>query len=99
MVAADARISKRMATKLFVLRFRAEDGLLSVSRATLQDMAARLQLSEVQTVQLALAQLRDEVMPRYVPDDGEVPPEMLAFLRRIEPQDDYRPTRSLLEGL
>lgn len=88
-----------MANKRFVLRFRTEDGLFSVSRATLKDMAARLRLSEAQTVQLALARMRDEVMPRYAPDDGEVSPEMLAFLRGAEPQDDYRSTRSLLKGL
>lgn len=88
-----------MANKPLLLRFQAEDRLLSVSLATLQDMAAHLRLSEAQTVQLALARLRDELLPRYAPDDGGVPPDMLAFLRRTEPQDNYWPTRSLLEGL
>lgn len=100
MAAAPCAYKYRMADKPFVLRFPPEDGLLRVSRATLRDMAARLRLSEPETVQLAMARLRDELMPpRYAPDDGEVPPEMLAFLRRTEPQDDYRPTRSLLAGL
>lgn len=88
-----------MANKPLLLRFRIEDGLFSVSRATLRNMATCLRLSEAQTVQLALARMRDELVPRYAPDDGEVSPDMLAFLRGAESQDGYRPTRSLLEGL
>lgn len=88
-----------MAKKPVGLRFEDEDSLLSVSRSTLVEMATKLLLSEEQTIHLALARMRDELMPRYAQDDGPVPMEMLEFLRRAESQEDYQPTRTLIPGV
>ena len=88
-----------MAKKLLALRFDDEDTLFSVSRSTLEEMATRLLLSEEQTIHIALARMRDELMPRYAQDDGPVSMEMLDFLRRTESQDDYKPTSTLIRGL
>jgi len=86
-------------TKPLALRFEDEDTLLSVSRSTLLDMATKLHFSEEQTIHLALARLRDELMPRYAQDDGPSSMEMLEFLRRAESQDGYKPTSTLIRGL
>lgn len=88
-----------MAKKPLALRIEDKDTLLSVSRSTLLEMATKLLLSEEQTIQLALARMRDELMPRYAQDDGPISLEMLEFLRRTEPQDDYEPTKSLIRGI
>jgi len=88
-----------MARKDLALQFEAADALLSVSRSTLRKMAAKLLLSEEQTIHLALARMRDELMSRYEPDDGPISLEMLEVIRRTESQDDYRPTNTLLKGV
>lgn len=88
-----------MAKKPLILRFDDEDTLFSVSRSTLVEMATKLLLSEEQTIHLALARMRDELMPRYAQDDGPISMEMLEFLRRAESQDDYKPTSTLIRGI
>lgn len=88
-----------MAKKPLSLQFDGEDMPFSVSRSTLVKMAMKLLLSEEQTIHLALARMRDDLMPRYAQDDGPISMEMLEFLRRAESQDDYKPTSTLIRGV
>ena len=81
-----------------LLMFRERDVAHAVSRRTVKRLAKLLGLNETETTLLALAQLRDRLIPAYEPDDGPVPQRVLEAIRKIIPQDDFRPTRSLFPG-
>lgn len=78
-----------------LLTFRERDAVHAVSRPTVKRIAKLLGLNETETALLALARLRDQLIPAYAPDDGPVPEKILEAIRRIVPQDDFRPTRRL----
>lgn len=62
-------------------------------------MALALEISEQDIVQLALAKLRAKLIPAYPPDDGPISMADIRQIKAIVDQDNYLPTRSLLEGL
>lgn len=90
--------SKTLTTKLLV-QFRPKDTRFGVTRRTVRNMADLLGLTDTDTLMYALARLRDQVMPAYPPDDGPLTQAQMEAIRKIEPQDGYRPTRSLFEGV
>lgn len=85
------------AAKLLV-QFRQVESVHAVSRATVRKMATALGLNETETTLYALARLRDQLLPAYEPDDGPVPDEVVESIKRLVPQDDFEPTRSLFPG-
>lgn len=78
-----------------LLTFRERDAVHAVSRKTVKKIARLLGLNETETALLALARLRDQLIPAYEPDDGPVPERMLEAIRKTVPQDEFRPTRRL----
>jgi len=85
------------ALKPLLFNFRAEDTITSVTRDTLKLISETLGLTETQTMHFALAKLRREVLPKYELDDGPVSEATLRTIRRLVPQDDFRPTQSLFK--
>jgi hypothetical protein len=61
--------SSRTADKL-LLRFRASDNRLGVTRTTVSRLAKELGLNETQVIHYALKQLAIDMLPGYEPDDG-----------------------------
>ena len=90
---ATARIEK------LLLQFRAKETRFGVTRKTVKKLADALGLSETETALLALARMRDALLPAYPEDDGPLTERQLAAIRRISPQGGFKPTRSLFEGL
>ena len=88
-----------MSTDALKLQFKQGETLNTVSRGTLKKLASHLGFNETQTVQYALARLREEVIPAYAPDAPDLSAQALQFVRESVSQDDYVPTRSLLDGL
>ena len=82
-----------------LLQFRAKESRFGVTRRTVKKMAAALGLSETETALLALARMRDTLVPAYPEDDGPLTDRQLAAIRKLSPQEGYRPNRSLVEGL
>lgn len=78
-----------------LLTFRERDAVHAVSRRTVKKLAKLLGLNETETALFALARLRDQLIPAYEPDDGPVPERILDAMRKVAPQDDFRPTRRL----
>ena len=89
-------MAKALAAKLLV-SFRPKDSKFGVSRKTVQEMAGVLGLTDTETTLLALARLRDSLLPAYEADDGPLTDRQLAAIRKLERQD-IKPTRSLFEG-
>lgn len=88
-----------MSTDALLLKFKDTDTLNSVARTTVKQMARIMGFNESQVIQLALAKLRSEVIPAYLPDDGAVSQAMIRHLRKMEDQENYKPTRSLFPGV
>lgn len=88
-----------MATDALLLKFKDADTLNSVTRSTVKQMARVMGFNESQVIQLALAKLRAEVIPAYLPDDGPVSQTMIRHLHKTESQDNYKPTRTLFPGV
>ena len=88
-----------MATDALLLKFKDADTLNSVTRSTVKQMAHLMGFNESQVIQLALAKLRAEVIPAYLPDDGPVSQKVIRHLRNTENQDNYKPTGSLFPGV
>ena len=82
-----------------LLQFRPKESKFGVTRKTVKKLAEALGLSETETALLALARMRDSILPAYPADDGPLTEKQLAAIRRISPQEGYKPTRSLIEGL
>ena len=78
-----------------LLTFRERDAVHAVSRKTVKRIARLLGLNETETALLALARLRDQLIPSYEPDDGPVPERVLEAIRKTVPQDEFRPTHRL----
>jgi hypothetical protein len=87
-----------MHPKLLV-KFRPKDSRFGVSRKTVKKMADMLGLTETETTLLALANMRDTMIPAYPADEGPLTERQMAAIRKLSPQTGYRPTRSLIEGL
>jgi hypothetical protein len=89
-------MAKSPTAKLLV-SFRPMDSKFGVSRKTVQKMAGALGLTDTETTLLALARLRDSLLPAYEADDGPLTNKQVAAIRKLERQD-LQPTRSLFEG-
>jgi len=88
-----------MSTDALKLQFKQGETMHTVSRATLKKIAHHLGFNETQTIQFALAKLREEVLPAYAADAPDPSPAGLQFVRSSVNQDGYVPTRSLIDGL
>ncbi len=82
-----------------LLQFRSRDSMVGVTRKTVKRMAAMLGMNETETTQVALARLRDSLIPAYPEDEGPLTEKQLAAIRKLSRQAGYKPTRSLLDGL
>ncbi len=78
------------------LRFPSVDTIDTISRTTLSRLAARLGVSEVETVHYALKQLAKEKSPAYEPDDGPLTRRQIAVIRKREPQGRMKSVKSSL---
>ena len=86
------------ASKL-LLQFREKETMFGVTRKTVRKMADQLGLSDTETALLALAKLRDSLLPAYELDDGPLSEKQMNAIRKLEPQTGYKPTRSLIPGI
>ena len=86
------------ASKL-LLQFREKETMFGVTRKTVRKMADQLGLSDTETALLALAKLRDSLLPAYEPDEGPLSEKQMYAIRKLEPQTGYKPTRSLIPGI
>lgn len=82
-----------------LLQFRPKDSRFGITRKTVKKLADALGLSETETALLALAQMRDTLLPAYPADDAPLTEKQMAAIRKLSPQAGYKPTRSLIEGL
>lgn len=65
-----------------LLKFRAKDTRLGVTRETVKALANELDVTETQVVHIALSKLAEETLPAYVPDDGPLTTRQMSALRR-----------------
>ncbi|MGH8560999.1 MAG: hypothetical protein ACRES4_03455 [Nevskiales bacterium] len=82
-----------------LLQFRVKESQFGVTRKTVRKLADTLGLSETETTLLALARMRDTLIPAYPEDDGPLTEKQLAAIRKLAPQAGFKPTRSLIEGI
>ncbi|HEY6720167.1 MAG TPA: hypothetical protein VI363_00895 [Burkholderiales bacterium] len=85
--------AKRTATQRkpdgILLRYREKDTAYGVTRKTTTRLARTLGLSETQVVHVALANLAQQTLPRYEPDDGPLTDEQMAAIRKLVPQGRF----------
>ncbi len=89
-------MAHRMKTKNIWLRFPPTDTIDAIDRATLLRLAARLGMSEVETIHYALKQLAKEEVPAYEPDDGDLTARQIAAVRKRVPQGRMKSIKSTL---
>jgi hypothetical protein len=65
-----------------LLKFRAKDTRLGVTRETVKALAAELDTNETQVIHMALSKLAEEMLPAYEPDDGPLSARELTAVRR-----------------
>lgn len=71
-----------------LVKFETSDSEHAVTRNTVKELSKALGLSfDKQVIHYALAQLRDQLLPRYEKDDGPVPDKMIKHLRSQVDQD------------
>ena len=66
-----------------LLKFRARDTQLGVTRKTVKALAARFDLSETQVVHMALSRMAQDELPPYEADDGPLSPAEVKALGKI----------------
>jgi len=66
-----------------LLKFRAKDTRLGVTRDTVRALAAELDTTETGVVHMALLKLDEELLPAYEPDAGPLTARELASVRRV----------------
>ena len=66
-----------------LLKFRAKDMLLGVTRDTVRALAAELDTTETGVVHMALSKLAEQMLPAYEPDAGPLTARELASVRRV----------------
>lgn len=69
-----------------LLRYRDSDTPYGVSRKTASKLAETLGLTETQVIHVALAQLANQTLPRYEPDDGPLTQRQARAIRKLAPQ-------------
>ena len=65
-----------------LVKFRAKDTRLGVTRSTVKALAAELDVSETQVIHMALSKFADDVLPTYEPDDGPLTAKQITALRK-----------------
>ena len=66
-----------------LLKFRAKDTRLGVTRNTVRALASEMDVNETQVVHIALSKLAEAVLPAYDPDDGPLSARQVAALRKL----------------
>ena len=66
-----------------LLKIRAKDTRLGVTRETVRALAAELGTTETGVVHMAPSKLAEEVLPAYEPDAGPLTARELASVRRV----------------
>lgn len=65
-----------------LLKFRAKDSRLGVTRETVKALASELDTTETQVVHMALRRLATELLPAYEADDGPLTAAQRAVVRK-----------------
>lgn len=86
----------RTKTKIIRFRFPPTDTADAIGRSTFTRLAARLGMSEVETIHYALKQLAKEEIPAYEPDDGDLTARQIATIRERVPQGCMKSIKSSL---
>ncbi len=89
-------MSTRIKASNIWLRFPPADTGDAIGRATLSRLAARLGMSEVETIHYALKQLAKEEIPAYEPDDGGLTARQIAAIRKRVHQGRMKSIKSSL---
>jgi hypothetical protein len=76
-------MSSTRATDKLLLRFRASDNRLGVTRATVSRLAEELGLNETQVIHYALKRLATDLLPTYAPDDGPLTARELRAISKL----------------
>jgi hypothetical protein len=80
-----------------LMRFQPTDTATKVSRATLSRLAQQLGYPrEAEVLHYAVRKLADEVLPKYVPDDGLLTAKQLAVVKKAVPQGKLKSVRASL---
>jgi hypothetical protein len=84
-----------------LMKFKEKDTPNTVTRGSVKAMAEILGFNETQLINYALAKLREQVMPSLPAPAPDLSPAALQAIRkRFEALEvDYKPTRTLLDGL
>ncbi|WP_304350042.1 hypothetical protein [Comamonas testosteroni] len=72
----------QVAKDTLLVKFRAKDTNLGVTRGTVKEMAKELDLNETQVIHMALSKFAAEILPAYEPDDGPLTAKQLKALRK-----------------
>jgi hypothetical protein len=64
-----------------LVKFRAKDTALGVTRSTVKALAKELEVNETQVIHLALSRFATDVLPAYAPDDGPLTAKQIRALR------------------
>lgn len=81
--------------KPLLLAFRKVNSRSGITRDRLQALAAKLGMSETQTIHHALAELARRELPAYEADDEEVTPQQYALIHQLVDQKDMKVEKSL----
>lgn len=88
-----------MATDALLIKFNAGETRNTVTRKTVKLLAEAMGFNETQVTMYALARLREQLIPAYPADAPNLSERAIASIRAQVNQDDYVPTRSLIQGL
>ena len=64
-----------------LVKFRAKDTALGVTRSTIKAIAKALEVNETQVIHMALSKFAADVLPAYAPDDGPLSAKQIRALR------------------
>ena len=65
-----------------LVKFRAKDTVLGVTRSTVKAIAKALEVNETQVIHMALSKFAADVLPAYAPDDGPLSAKQIRALRQ-----------------
>ena len=87
---------KKPPTAGVLLRYREKDSVLGISRETAARLAESLGISETQVIHVALAQLAQQMLPRYEMDNGPLNDAQYNIIRKQIPRKGFTSTRKRL---
>ena len=79
-----------------LVKFRAKDTVLGVTRSTVKAIAKALEVNETQVIHMALSKFAADVLPAYAPDDGPLSAKQIRALR--EDAKKHLPQGKTLSG-